>query len=390
MALGFGANARMIAAFESNYGTVPTSGYHALAFSRHALSARQNLLDSDLLGGGRDPDPAVLGAITVDGEIAVPCDARQIGFWLKAMLGNPTTVTGTTIASVNVATGGTGFTSAPTVTFTGGGGTGAAATAVVSGSGALVGINVTNAGTGYTSAPTVGFTGGGGTGATATAILGRTHTFVSGTAAIPSMSIQAINPDIPLRRTHFGTRIDRLSLPFARDGLTTATLSLAPQGESTDNADRQTANLVAYAPRRFSSFQGSIRRDGALLGRVVSADFAYSNGLDRVETIRADGLIDEAAVSRTSIRGTLTTRVADSSLFDLAAASTSFEMEIGYVLNNEFSLLFTSHETILSRPALSIEGPQGIQAAFEYQGAKDPVLARMMTVVLKNDVASYP
>jgi hypothetical protein len=389
MALGFGANARMIAAFESTYGTVPTTGYHTLAFSRHALSARQNLLDSDLLGGGRDPDPAVLGAVTADGDIAVPCDARQIGFWLKGMLGNPTTTVGTTIAGINVTAGGTGFTSAPTVTFTGGGGTGAAATAVVSG-GNVVGINVTNAGTGYTTAPTIGFTGGGGTGATATAVLGRTHTFVSGGATIPGLSIQAINSDIPLRRTHFGTRIDRFSLPFQRDGVTTATLSLVAQGERTDATDNQTASLTNYVARRFGSFQGSIKRDGTALGRVVSADFAYSNGIDRVETIRADGLIDEAAVSRGSVRGTLTTRVADSTLFDLATAGTSFELEVGYVLNNEFSVLFTSHETLLSRPALSIEGPQGIQAAFEYQGAKDPVLNKMLTVVLKNDIASYP
>lgn len=388
MALGFGANARMIAAYESTYGTVPTSGYHELKFSRHALSARQNLLESDLLGGGRDPDPAVLGAVSADGDIAVPCDARQIGFWLKALLGAPTTVVGATLASINVTNGGTGYTSAPTVGFTGGGGTGAAATAVVS-DGVVVGINVTNAGSGYTSAPTVGFTGGGGSSAAATAVLGRTHTFASGGASLPGLSIQAINPDIPLRRTHFGTRIDRFSLPFQRDGLTTATLSLIAQGERSDTTDNQTSSLITYAARRFGSFQGSIKKDGVALGRVVSADFAYGNGLDRVETIRSDGLIDEAAPSRASVRGTLTTRVADSSLFDLARNSTPFELEVGYVLNDEFSVLFTSHETLLSRPALSIDGPQGIQASFEYQGAKDAVLAKMLTVVLKNDIASY-
>ena len=91
MALGFGANARLIAAYEATYGTPLSDGYHRLGFSRYGLSARQQLIDNDLLGEGRDPAPAVLGALTCDGEVVVPCDARQIGFWLKALLGAPTT-----------------------------------------------------------------------------------------------------------------------------------------------------------------------------------------------------------------------------------------------------------------------------------------------------------
>jgi hypothetical protein len=79
-------------------------------------------------------------------------------------------LTPTSIASVTVTAGGSTYTSAPTVTFTGGGGTGATATASFV-AGVITGITVTNPGSGYTSAPTVGFTGGGGTGATATAVL---------------------------------------------------------------------------------------------------------------------------------------------------------------------------------------------------------------------------
>ena len=64
MALGFGANARLIAAYETTYGIPLTDGYHRLGFSRYGLSARQQLIDNDLLGEGRDPAPAVLGALT--------------------------------------------------------------------------------------------------------------------------------------------------------------------------------------------------------------------------------------------------------------------------------------------------------------------------------------
>ena len=39
MALGFGANARLIAAYEATYGTPLSDGYHRLGFSRYGLSA---------------------------------------------------------------------------------------------------------------------------------------------------------------------------------------------------------------------------------------------------------------------------------------------------------------------------------------------------------------
>lgn len=312
MALGFGANARLMAAYETTYGTPPSDGYHRLGFSRYGLSARQPLLDNDLLGEGRDPAPAVLGALTCDGEIAVPCDARQIGFWLKALLGEPTT------------TGTTNF----------------------------------------------------------------THSFQSGGATIPSLSLQAINPDVPLRRTHFGARVDSFTLPLRRDGLTSATLSLIAQGESTDNVDRD-LTPVSYNALRFGSFQGTIRRNGAAMGRVVSAEIVYRNGLDRIETIRADGLIDSAEPTVTACTGNIVVRVDGTTLIEAATAGTPMELDFGYVRDTNTSLIFTVHEAVLSRPSVPIEGPSGIQVTFEFRGAKDPTLGRMLTAVLKNDVAAY-
>lgn len=75
------------------------------------------------------------------------------------------------VRSVQVGSGGSGYTSAPTVVFTGGGGSSAAATATINSDGQVNGVAVTNNGTGFTSAPTISFTGGSGSGATATASL---------------------------------------------------------------------------------------------------------------------------------------------------------------------------------------------------------------------------
>ena len=73
------------------------------------------------------------------------------------------------VRSIAVTANGSGYTSVPTVTFTGGGGSGATATASVAT--IVSSLTVTAGGTGYTSAPTVTFSGGGGSGASGTAVL---------------------------------------------------------------------------------------------------------------------------------------------------------------------------------------------------------------------------
>lgn len=63
-------------------------------------------------------------------------------------------LSGSTLGSITLGTGGSGYIYPPTVTITGGGGGGATATATVSG-GSVTGFTVVTAGTGYTSVPTV-------------------------------------------------------------------------------------------------------------------------------------------------------------------------------------------------------------------------------------------
>ena len=77
------------------------------------------------------------------------------------------------VRSVNVGSGGTGYTSGTiSVAFSGGGGTSAAASATVNSDGEANGVAMTNPGTGFTSAPTVAINdSGSGSGATATATI---------------------------------------------------------------------------------------------------------------------------------------------------------------------------------------------------------------------------
>lgn len=81
-------------------------------------------------------------------------------------------LTADAVSSIVVDTPGYGYTSAPTVTLTGGAGTGATATATTSDTGkGISGVNVTAGGTGYTTPPVVAFSGGGGSGAIGEAVI---------------------------------------------------------------------------------------------------------------------------------------------------------------------------------------------------------------------------
>lgn len=94
-------------------------------------------------------------------------------------------LSGGTITTVTLTSGGAAYTSAPTLTFTGDGNQ-AFATASVS-AGAVYAVTLTRGGWGFLSAPTVVFTGGGGSGASATAAVDNSASTVTG-AEIVSFS----------------------------------------------------------------------------------------------------------------------------------------------------------------------------------------------------------
>ena len=91
MARAQGARALMALAFETTYGTPPVGGFTRMPFASTSLGAEQPLLNSELLGYGRDPLAPIKDAVTADGDVVVPLDAEAFGFWLKAAFGAPTT-----------------------------------------------------------------------------------------------------------------------------------------------------------------------------------------------------------------------------------------------------------------------------------------------------------
>ena len=215
-----------------------------------------------------------------------------------------------------------------------------------------------------------------------------THTFASGAASLPSLALEVGMPEVPIFFTEAGVRVNSAQLTFARSGAANATLNCIAQGETdagvTGGGTPTTATLT-----RFNQFQASIKKDGLQLGNVTGAQLTYSNNLERIETIRSDGKIDGADPTIAALTGNIEVRFADTTLIDAATDNTPLELAFAYTIDADKSLKFTAHEVYLPKPKLAISGPGGVQATFDWQAAKATSPARMLTVVLKNDVASY-
>ena len=312
MARAQGARAQMALAFETTYGTPPVGGFTKMPFASTTLGAEQPLLNSELLGYGRDPLAPIKDAVTADGDVVVPLDAEAFGFWLKAAFGDPVTT---------------------------------------------------------------------GTGP-------WTHEFRSGSWSLPSMSIETGMPEVPRYAMYSGCMLDQLTWQVQRAGLLTATAKLVAQGETVSAAPASGA-LAALDLKRFGHFNGAVSRNGAALGNIVSAEITYANTLDRIETIRSDGRIDGADPSIAALTGKIEVRFADQVLVDQALSGDPCELAFAYALPAGESFSFTAHAVYLPRPRIEISGPQGVQASFDWQAARDPMLGRMCTAVLVNMTEAY-
>ena len=312
MARAHGARAQMALAFETVYGTPPAGGFTKMPFASTTLGAEQPLLNSELLGYGRDPLAPIKDAVTADGDVVVPLDAEAFGFWLKAAFGAPSTT---------------------------------------------------------------------GTGP-------WTHEFQSGAWTLPSLSIETGMPEVPRYAMYSGCVLDQITWQMQRSGLLTATARLVAQGETVATTT-SAGTPAALELKRFGHFNGSITRNGSALGNVVSADITYANNLDRIETIRSDGRIDGADTSIAALTGSIEVRFADSTLVTQAINGDPCELEFAYVLPSGESFTFTVHAVYLPRPRIEISGPQGVQATFDWQAARDSVVGRMCTATLINDIEVY-
>ena len=125
------------------------------------------------------------------------------------------------------------------------------------------------------------------------------------------------------------------------------------------------------------------------LGPVVSAEFTHSNNLDKVETIRGDGRIEDADPGMVMMSGSVVVRFASTVLLDQATAGTPVALTFGWVTDASRSLVFSVPAVYLPRAKTPVTGPTDVQATFAWQAAKDMTSGKRVTATLVNNVAAY-
>lgn len=217
----------------------------------------------------------------------------------------------------------------------------------------------------------------------------KVHTFNSGATSLPSLSIEAAYPQVPAFEMVSGCVVDSLRWQMRRSGLLTARVGLRAQGAAAPAGSTGAGTPTAYALQRFGPFNGAVTRDGSPLANIVAADIEYMNNLDAVETIRADGKIDGLDPSVASLKGKVTVRFADLTLFNQAIAGSPCELVFSHTIGANAEFSFTAHAVYLERPGVEIAGPGGIQVEYSFMAAKAVSPPRLCTAVLKNTVATY-
>lgn len=417
MARAYGSNATLHLKRETTYGQRPTGNYLKMPFNSTNLGSQQGLIESAVLGYGRDPLQPLQDVITDDGDIVVPVDPRYLGIWLTGLLGDP-------ISNDVAATGYIDFNALPTAgdTLTLNGTVFTFVSSAPAGDQIEIGTTVIqtidnavsqlNASTdGQITVATYSRPTGterlvithdtaGPTGNAYTIVVdasaltpsgtsltggGTEHVFSSGHASLPSYATEVGMPNVPAYFMHTGVMINSLALDFQRSGAASATINAIAQAENRTNAS-QAGTPQSLTFNRISQFQGAISSGGTPLGNLTSGSVTYSNNLERIETIRDDGLIDGADPTIAALTGTIEVRFADTTLIDQASSGTHVDLSFSYTLNAGMKLTLVAHEVYLPKPKLAIDGPSGVQARFDFQGAFNEAEGKMMTISLLNDL----
>jgi FtsP/CotA-like multicopper oxidase with cupredoxin domain len=184
------------------------------------------------------------------------------------------------VASVAVANGGSGYTSAPTVSFSGGGGTGAAAVATITG--IVSGITLDSGGSGYAANTTVAITGGGGTGATATAtvmggeIMGITITNPgTGYTLVPTVAFTGGGTGAGATATITNV-VDSISMTATGSGYTAAPVVTLDGGGGTGAA--AIAKFTVTIPFQPKAIQELFENTYGRMNATMGVELPFTNG----------------------------------------------------------------------------------------------------------------
>jgi hypothetical protein len=219
------------------------------------------------------------------------------------------------------------------------------------------------------------------------------HTFLSGKDLL-SFTHQIGHPKLTSAkwRTHLGVKAGGLQFPMQRNGRALMTIPLIGQAEVKDVSGARDASPLIYDYLPFNNATGSVKVGGVAVANITGGQFNFSNGLEPVEPIRADMMIDGVDDGLRTLGGSFDLRFgANSTLDDLADDNEPAEVELAFAIPSQpdWGLTFTMPRVFFPKTKKPVQGPGGISVTANWRAAFDQTAGHMLEVVLVNDVTAY-
>ena len=163
-------------------------------------------------------------------------------------------------------------------------------------------------------------------------------------------------------------------MPFSGTGQANAQVQIIGQDRA-EAAATIDAAPTTHDLRIFAQARGAISVGGSAVAFVTAGQLDFTNNLEAVETIRADGLIEGIDEGNPRPSGSMTVRFSDAASHEALRAAIAGEtpVALAYAFTDPagWSLTFTLPRVLLPAARAPISGPGGIAQTFDWQGEYD-------------------
>ena len=217
------------------------------------------------------------------------------------------------------------------------------------------------------------------------------HTFVSGKAALPYVTLEVKYTSGYVAR-HEGCVLNTLARQMRKEAAF-ARLELGFMTRRTIIASDFIAGGTAatvQAELKVAQVRGKAQYGGTDMGDLLEAAFSFSNNCEAYNTVSGDAFPLEIDPGFTALTGTLRTRLRDKTLRDISVANTTDSLALLMTHPSDATNRLMSLTMPVARIASQgapVSGPGGIDESFAWQ-AEQTSGAPAMTAVLKNGLAA--
>lgn len=431
---------KLVLDFETTFGANPGSAAGLIMpFNACEILEKQNLIEVGTIRGNRNPVQPVLGRKSVDGSLTVPMDYNAIGYWLKSLLGDPTTTnlstagyltgaisvddtigtwTAVTDGSFNITINGSanditglnfstdsdmddvaariqaairvvatgGFTLA-TVTYTAStkyfkitSGTLGTASSVALLTAAASGTNISGASFMKCAASPAAATAG---------VTQYQHLFKVGDSQ-PSLVLSKEFSDISQYFLYNGCKISTFQHAFGEDKEYVASMEVMGAGR-TLSGSAYDGSATEVTLDRINGFQASLKEGGSTSAIVTGGDFTINAGLDGNQyVLGSTGKRGDIPEGIMQVSGTIAALFTDATLLNKGINATESSLEVIYTKDTVTSLSFEFPEIQYEVTDPVVTGPVGAMVNLAWRGFyTNDADASAVVVTLKNTTIDY-